>query len=142
MSDAAVAARTLRDFADLVDRGPDVPLKPSIFSTLAREKADDFESGEDSPQDDVGGPSSGLKTAVIEIIESGAPATADTDVIVPTDVRINGQSLACSAEHPIKVHEIEMTSRDIVCVTLTLFARRVVMATEGDLTAIGTEATA
>jgi hypothetical protein len=40
---AAERARALRDFADLIDRGPTFPLPPSIFSAMARERADDQE---------------------------------------------------------------------------------------------------
>lgn len=35
------AAAELRDFADLIDRGPSFPMPPSIFSAMARERADD-----------------------------------------------------------------------------------------------------
>lgn len=35
-------AALLRDFADLIDRGPTFPLSPSIFSAMARERADDL----------------------------------------------------------------------------------------------------
>lgn len=38
--EATIQAQLLRDFADLIDRGPDVPLRPSIYSALARETAD------------------------------------------------------------------------------------------------------
>jgi hypothetical protein len=73
--------------------------------------------------------------AVIEIVERGR-ATDDTtggSVIVPDEIRINGQALLSSAEHPIKVHEVEIEDRSLVYVTLTLLARRVVIAAEGDL---------
>lgn len=33
--------RALTDFADLIDRGPTFPLSPSIFSAMARERAED-----------------------------------------------------------------------------------------------------
>jgi len=36
-------AQALRDFADLIDRGPTFPLPPSIFSEMARERAADLE---------------------------------------------------------------------------------------------------
>jgi hypothetical protein len=42
---ASGAAVALRDAADLVDRGPDIPLPPSVYSALLRERADDFEGG-------------------------------------------------------------------------------------------------
>jgi hypothetical protein len=37
----AVRARTLSEFAELVDRGPTFPLMPSIIADLAREHAQD-----------------------------------------------------------------------------------------------------
>ncbi|MGX1254198.1 hypothetical protein RKD48_006709 [Streptomyces ambofaciens] len=73
--------------------------------------------------------------AVIEIVERGR-ATDDTtggSVIVPNEIRINGQALLSSAEHPIKVHDIEIEDRNVVYVTLTLLARRVTIAAEDDL---------
>jgi len=73
--------------------------------------------------------------AVIEIIERGR-ATNDTrggSLIVPNDIRINGQSLLSPQECPVKVHEIELDDSSLVCVTLTLLARRIVIAAEGDL---------
>ena len=44
------AAQALREAADLVDRGPDIPLPPSIYSALLRERADDLDTG-DWPDD-------------------------------------------------------------------------------------------
>ncbi|MEU1497273.1 hypothetical protein [Streptomyces sp. NPDC005732] len=78
---------------------------------------------------------SGPRPAVIEIVEKGR-ATDDTlggGLILPNDVRINGQSLLVPKDTPIKVHEIEVDESTVVCVTLTLFARRVTIAAEGDL---------
>lgn len=43
--DREVAARALREAADRIDRGPDFPLPPSIFSALLREYAEDAEEG-------------------------------------------------------------------------------------------------
>lgn len=41
------AAEALREFADLVDRGPTLlPLLPTVFSAMARERADEYERGE------------------------------------------------------------------------------------------------
>jgi hypothetical protein len=73
--------------------------------------------------------------AVIEIVERGRTTddTTQGSVVVPDEVRINGTPLLTSADHPVHVHEIDVTDRDLVCVTLTLFARRVVIAAEGDL---------
>ncbi|MFJ3839459.1 hypothetical protein ACIPY6_28685 [Streptomyces sp. NPDC090054] len=73
--------------------------------------------------------------AVIEIIEKGA-TTDDTtggSVIVPNEVRINGQPLLASADDPVIVHAIKSNGDGLVRVTLTLFARRVIFAAEGDL---------
>jgi len=36
------AATALTQFADLIDRGPTFPLPPSVFSAMARERADDI----------------------------------------------------------------------------------------------------
>jgi hypothetical protein len=39
---ANAVALLLRDFADMIDRGPDVPLPPSVYSALVRERADNL----------------------------------------------------------------------------------------------------
>lgn len=65
------------------------------------------------------------EAAVIEIIEADAPADNPTGMIVPNDVRINGQSLLCSADDPVIVHSVSTRANEPVRVTLTLFARRV-----------------
>ncbi|WP_432091028.1 hypothetical protein [Streptomyces sp. NRRL F-5630] len=73
--------------------------------------------------------------AVIEIIEKGATTSSDEpgkSVIVPNDVRINGQSLLASADDPVIVHQISTRGDDLVRVTLTLFARRVSIRAEND----------
>jgi hypothetical protein len=38
-----VAATVLRDFAAFIDRGPTFDMSPSLFSTMAREYAEDYE---------------------------------------------------------------------------------------------------
>ena len=68
------------------------------------------------------------EAALIEIIEK--TDSANPLVIVPNEVRINGIPLLVPADHAITVHEIDLGVRDAVMVTLTLFARRVVMGTE------------
>ncbi|MFE6903799.1 hypothetical protein ACFVFJ_44460 [Streptomyces sp. NPDC057717] len=73
--------------------------------------------------------------AVIEIIEKGratSDATMGESVIVPNDVRINGQSLLASGDDPIIVHEISTHPDNCVRVTLTLLARRVSVRAEDD----------
>jgi hypothetical protein len=62
--------------------------------------------------------------ALIEILE--VTDSPDPLVIVPNDIRINGVSILAPDE-PIVVHEIATESRDAVRVTLTLYARRVVI---------------
>jgi hypothetical protein len=72
--------------------------------------------------------------AVIEIIERGAKTedTTGQSVIIPDDVRINGQSLLVDAESPLIVHEMKIDNNSLVNVTLTLVARRVSIRAEHD----------
>lgn len=102
-------------------RGERYPCKPDIFTATYE-------------------PVSGDATAAyIEIIETGR-ATDDTQggsLVIPNQVRINGFPLAIPAGESIKVHEITFNDDerglDVASVTLTLFARRVTIAAEGDL---------
>jgi hypothetical protein len=73
--------------------------------------------------------------AMIEIVERNriTDETAGGSSIIPDQVRINGIPLLVPAGESVKVHEITLGDRDVVCVTLTLFARRVTIAAEGDL---------
>lgn len=66
--------------------------------------------------------------ALIEIIER----TNDPDpkVILPNEVRINGVPLLAPRDEPVIVHEMSTSAEDVVRVTLTLFARRVVIGAE------------
>ena len=72
--------------------------------------------------------------AVIEIIERrSVPSNPDhvaDDIVVPSEIRINGQRLLMPADAPVRVHEVEFRERDAVLVTLTVFAKRVVVAAE------------
>lgn len=72
------------------------------------------------------------KGAVIEIIEKRRSRLGGLggEVIVPDEIRINGQSLLLPADSSVKVHEIDIPSCDAVLVTLTVFARRVVIDAE------------
>ncbi|OLT13019.1 hypothetical protein BJF79_03725 [Actinomadura sp. CNU-125] len=76
--------------------------------------------------------------ALIEIVEK-SNTTDDTpggSVIIPNEVRINGIPLLIPDGHQIKVHDMTFNDgrgEDTVYVTLTLFARRVTIAAEGDL---------
>ncbi|MGV9352299.1 hypothetical protein [Streptomyces misionensis] len=72
---------------------------------------------------------------MIEIIEKGrstSDASVGDSVLVPNDIRINGQSLLTSAEDPVIVHEVSIRGDELVRVTLTLFARRVSIRAEND----------
>lgn len=44
------AAQLIRAFADEIDRGADIPLRPSVYSALARERADALQIGSDPGQ--------------------------------------------------------------------------------------------
>lgn len=78
--------------------------------------------------------------AVIEIVEKREPGDHDNpsgDIIVPNEVRINGQALLASADHPVRVHEVTIDHASAVLVTLTLFAKRVSVAYEERHSALG-----
>lgn len=84
---------------------------------------------------DLGKKPDGPRGAIIEIIEKGratSDASTGESIIVPNDVRINGQSLLASAEDPVIVHEVSTRGDELVRVTLTLFARRVSIRAEDD----------
>ncbi|MFG1683494.1 hypothetical protein ACGFNP_25220 [Nonomuraea sp. NPDC049269] len=70
--------------------------------------------------------------AVIEIVEKRHSKSSPPggDVIIPNEIRINGQPVLAPKDHPVKVHEIAIQGDDVVLVTLTLFARRVLIAPE------------
>lgn len=70
--------------------------------------------------------------AVLEIVESKTPGS-DGDVVVPTEVRINGVSLYTSADHPIIVHEVKLDEPSLVYATLTLICRRVSIGFESEV---------
>lgn len=75
--------------------------------------------------------------AIIEIIEKDATTSDDSagrSIIVPDDIRINGQSLLSSADDPVVVHEVSTRADECVRVTLTLLARRVSIRAENDPT--------
>lgn len=72
--------------------------------------------------------------AVIEIIEPGR-ATDDTiggSIIIPAEVRINGHQVLTTGGGE-RIHQIDLPPREMAQVTLTLPARRVIIAAEGDL---------
>lgn len=71
--------------------------------------------------------------SVIEIIEPGVTTSEGSgSVIVPRDVRVNGVSVYTTGG--VKVHEMDLSvPNEMATVTLTLPARRIVVAAEGDL---------
>lgn len=69
--------------------------------------------------------------AVIEIVERRKRPAEDSlaaSIVVPNEVRINGQKLMLPADEPIQIHEI--TKDGLVQVTLTLIARRIFVGHE------------
>lgn len=76
------------------------------------------------------------QAAYIEIVEKGAPEfdpdLPGSGVIRPNEIRINGTPLLCPHNETITIHEINVDGDDVVRVTLTLFARRVVFGADGE----------
>jgi len=72
--------------------------------------------------------------AVIEIIEPGraTDGTIGGSIIVPAEVRINGHQVLTTGGG-VRIHEITMPPREMAQVTMTLPARRITVAAEGDL---------
>jgi hypothetical protein len=70
--------------------------------------------------------------AVIELIERDRTPddTTGGSVVIPNEVRINGQPVLVPDDKPITVHEI--SAGGLVSVTLTLFARRISIRAEHD----------
>lgn len=72
--------------------------------------------------------------AVIEIIDPGH-TTDDTpggSLIIPSELRINGHRvLTCRGG--VKIHEISVPGHDMATITVTLPARRITIAAEGDV---------
>lgn len=80
------------------------------------------------------GPDGIPPAALTEIIERGrrTDGTAGGSVVVPDEIRVNGQPLLAE-RGGIRVHEMGLCDGDAARVTVTLFARRVVIAAEHDL---------
>lgn len=71
--------------------------------------------------------------ALIEIIERGDSDLDFPQVVIPNEVRINGVPILMSGDDEIIIHEnrIGVDGREMVKVTMTMFARRVVIGAEG-----------
>lgn len=71
--------------------------------------------------------------AVVEIYErhrngEPVPEVGPGSILVPNEIRINGVPVWCPEDSPVVVERIEVRgSSDAVRVTLTLYARRVVI---------------
>lgn len=75
------------------------------------------------------------RASVIEIIAKDQHPTEDGagSIIIPREVRINGVSVfTADRDNEIKIGDIHLGS-DMATVTLTLVARRLVIAADGDL---------
>jgi len=69
--------------------------------------------------------------AFIEIIErTPHPDSAERSGLVPNEIRINGTPLLALDNDPVIVHETSTLPKNLVRVTLTLVARRVVIGAE------------
>lgn len=73
--------------------------------------------------------------AVVEIIEHrrGEPnGSIGDEIVVPTEIRINGTPMLIPRDFPPKVHEMTVSpsGEDMVLVTITLIAKRVVIGQE------------
>ena len=64
---------------------------------------------------------------IVEVVPKGSPTGRE---IIPNEIRINGRPVSAPGDFPVIVHEMPISSSDVVRVTLTLFARRVTIATE------------
>ena len=68
---------------------------------------------------------------IVEHVQDPTDSSPGGEIIVPNDVRINGQSLWASADDPVIVHEVSTDPKEPVKVTLTLLAKRVEYKQEG-----------
>lgn len=72
--------------------------------------------------------------AVIEVIERGR-ATDDTpggSLIVTNELRINGHPVL-TTDGGVKIHGVDVAPKELARITVTLPARRITVAAEGDL---------
>ncbi|MER5750600.1 hypothetical protein [Streptomyces sp. NPDC002088] len=74
------------------------------------------------------------RASVIELIAPDYQPTDDGagSIIVPREVRINGVPVYTPKDAPVQIGDIQLGD-ELVTVTLTLIARRVVIAADGDL---------
>jgi hypothetical protein len=72
--------------------------------------------------------------AVIEILASGRTTDETTggSLLLPKEVRVNGHSLCTPRGTRVQINDFALGD-ELVTVTLTFAARRIVIAAEGDL---------
>ncbi len=80
-------------------------------------------------------PAMRAQPALVEIVERKRRYDPDSEqagehLIRPNEVRINGTPLLVPAGETITVHDLSLNNDDLVQVTLTLWARRVVVQSE------------
>lgn len=88
------------------------------------------------PHAPAAAPKTKPRASVIEIVATGRQPTEDGagSIIIPREVRINGVSVyTADRQNGIRVSDINLGD-DMVKVTLTLIARRLVIAADSDLT--------
>jgi hypothetical protein len=69
--------------------------------------------------------------AVIEIVERGPGTGNARGVIIPNEVRLNGVPLLMPKDG-ITVHEMTFPPEEAILVTLTVYARRVIIGADGE----------
>ena len=74
--------------------------------------------------------SSDAQGSVLEILEHRG--TDQVGVVIPIEIRLNGQALLCPPDTPVTVHEIAINDQAPVLVTLTVYARRIIIGAEQD----------
>lgn len=74
------------------------------------------------------------KPVVLEVVERrdqpAEPGSVEEALVIPNEVRINGQPLWMDENDPIIVHEINVRAHGLIKVTLTLVARRIVIGAD------------
>ncbi|MGW7688833.1 hypothetical protein ACWGMA_08055 [Streptomyces asiaticus] len=74
-------------------------------------------------------PGADIRGVDIEIIDKNT--VSGSDVLSPSAVRINGIEVLIPQDAKIRIHDL--STDELVTVTLTLFARRITIAAEDDL---------
>ncbi|MFB6392635.1 hypothetical protein [Polymorphospora lycopeni] len=73
------------------------------------------------------------QAAVIEVVEKRSRRQGGdgfAGVIVPNEIRLNGQTLLAPKDPPVRLHEVTLDDQSLVLATLTLFVRRLTVDIE------------